>query len=250
MQNVQGNSWLLRLKDAPDEQVRLICIHHAGAAASFFRPWGLTLPPRVSLSAVQLPGREERRNEPFVKSMDVVLEHLTRAMEGLTGRPYAIFGHSLGGTIAYELTLRLEDARLRLPVVLGISATRSLTSPMGAPTYDQPDEAFLERIQAFGGTPGNVVAERELLKWILPRLRADTELHECTRVTRDRGLRVPLAFFYGADDPVCNRTEAEKWREFTTSEFESHGFSGGHFYLRENHRAILDVLLRRSLAAA
>jgi len=246
VQHGQDGSWLLNLRDAQDERLRLICIHHAGAGASFFRPWGLTLPPATSLSALQLPGREERRNEPFETSKDVVLEHALLALQPFTSRPYALFGHSLGGTLAWELTLRLQALKLPLPKVLGISATRAPSSPMGAPTYQQPDEAFLQRIQTFGGTPGSVVAERELLKWILPRLRADTELHECATVTSDQRADTAIAFFYGTSDPVCDGAEAEKWRTFTTGAFEKHGYTGGHFYLRENHRAIVEVLVRLS----
>jgi surfactin synthase thioesterase subunit len=245
MQSSSSNRWLVQLKRAQEERVHLICIHHAGAAASFFRPWGITLPAHASLSVVQLPGREERRDEPFEPSMSVVLDHVMAAVQSLVERPYVIFGHSLGGCIAHELSLRIQMADWPRPKLIGLSATRAPGSPMGAPTYDLPDKEFLERIQGFGGTPNSVVADRELLLWALPRLRADTELNERASLTQGKRLEAPLTCFYGEDDPVCEARELEKWRAHTTAEFEAHGFRGGHFYLRESFRAIIGILLRR-----
>lgn len=245
MQSSSSNRWLIQLKQAPAERVHLLCIHHAGAAASFFRPWGITLPNHASLSVVQLPGREERRDEPFETSLAVVLDQVMIAIRTLVDRPYVIFGHSLGGCIAHELALRIQAEDLPRPKLIGLSATRAPGSPMGAPTYDLPDKEFLDRIQGFGGTPNAVVGDRELLMWALPRLRADTELHERAPLTQGKRLSAPLAFFYGEDDPVCDAREFEKWRAHTTAEFEAHGFRGGHFYLRENFRAIIGLLLQR-----
>jgi surfactin synthase thioesterase subunit len=182
--------------------------------------------------------------------MPVVLDHLLAELDGLTEGPYVIFGHSLGGCIAYELALRIQATQQRRPLVLGISATRAPASPMGAPTYNLPDDAFLAGIQGFGGTPKAVVADRELLMWALPRLRADTELNERAPLTRDGCLGMPIVCFHGTEDPVCDRRECEKWSAHTTGGFEAHGFQGGHFYLRDHQRAIIEVLLRdRSVAS-
>ena len=250
MEAAVSNRWLVRLKDAPDERVRIIAVHHAGAAASFFRPWSIALPPRVSLSAVQLPGREDRRSEPFERDMRVVLDRILGELEEITASPYVIFGHSLGGCIAYELALRIESASWPRPAALGISSVRAPASPMGAPTYDLPDVEFLARIQGFGGTPGTVVADPELLRWVLPRLRADTELNERAPLTRGRTLHVPLAYFFGDEDPACDAVEAAKWRTLTTESFESRGFRGGHFYLRDHHRQVVATLVAPWLGTA
>jgi surfactin synthase thioesterase subunit len=244
MSSHSSNPWLVHLKNAPDERVRLVCIHHAGAAASFFRPWSVAAPPGVSLSAVQLPGREERRSEPFETSMSAVVARMREAIGDVASRPYVLFGHSLGGSLAWELALSIEGAGLPAPEALGISATRAPGSPMGAPTYDLPDEAFLARIQGFGGTPNQIVNDRELLMWALPRLRKDTELHERTPLTTDRSLSAPLAYFYGTEDAVCDAAESEKWRAYTTGRFEVRSFPGSHFYLREHFRVVMDALVR------
>ncbi len=240
-------SWLPSLHEAPDEALRIICFHYVGGAASAFRPWRKIIPDpgRVSLSALQLPGRETRHGEPFVVAMPEVVDGVLSELRGVVGRPYVLFGHSLGGAIAYEVALRLQAERLAPPRLLAVSATR----PPGAPrnvTYTLGDDAFLESIKGYGGTPDQVLLDRELLMWFMPRLRADTRLLEEHQLSSAARVACPLLSLYGRADPVCGAGEATSWRRHAGGTFEAFGFEGAHFYLKTHEAQILRLLTAKA----
>jgi medium-chain acyl-[acyl-carrier-protein] hydrolase len=237
------SNWLVSIKEAEPEELRLICFHHAGGAASFFRGWRTALPDDVSMSALQLPGREERQEEPYDTNMASVLDRLEKALQPLTARPYVLFGHSLGARIAFELAVRLERANLPSPRLLWLSATPSPDCQRVVKTYDLPDEAFIESIKAYSGTPKDVLEDTELLRWFLPRLRADTRLLERYALTQGAPVSTPLVFSYGSEDTVCDAAEAKLWERQTRGWFTARRFNGGHFYLRYHHRAILRAIV-------
>lgn len=82
---------------------RLICFPHAGGSANAFRPWPNLLGPRVEVHVIQYPGRANRFAEPFVDDMSVAADRIARELAAQSNRPYALFGHSMGGAIAYEV---------------------------------------------------------------------------------------------------------------------------------------------------
>jgi surfactin synthase thioesterase subunit len=236
------NRWIVSVATPEDEAVRLICFHHAGGAASFFRGWRGALPPRVSLWALQLPGREERHGESLERSMQVVLECAEAELAPLTSRPYILFGHSLGACMAFELAQRMRASGRPAPTLVAISATPAPRSRRIKQTYNLPDREFISSIRAYSGTPDEVLADPDLLNWFLPRLRADTALLETHVLTKGEPLSAPLAFFYGTEDRLCDAGEADRWRHETTGRYTSKGFRGGHFYLREHYKSVIETM--------
>lgn len=103
-------------------RLRLFCFHHAGGTASFFREWSSLLGNDVEVIAVQLPGRENRRDEKMCTCMDALTGDLEQAMAGQLDKPFAFFGHSLGALVAFELARCLELSRQPGPSHLYVSA--------------------------------------------------------------------------------------------------------------------------------
>src|ERR1700750_1830986 len=91
----------------------LICFPFAGAGASFFRPWAKAMADSVVITAVQLPGRENRFAEEPYTSVEQAIGSLEPELDALANGTddILIFGHSLGAVLAYELALRLSHLR-------------------------------------------------------------------------------------------------------------------------------------------
>ena len=135
-----------RRLDAP--RVRLLCLPYAGGGATIYRAWSAELPADVEVRPVQLPARQDRRHETPLTRVDAIVTRLVAAVESLPPAPTAIFGHSFGGLVAYELGRRLSAAGTP-PLALVIGARHAPHLPRAAPPiHALPEEAFVESTES------------------------------------------------------------------------------------------------------
>jgi surfactin synthase thioesterase subunit len=214
-------------------QVRLVCWPWCGAGASVFRKLSKLMPATVEVLAVQLPGREDRFGEPLLRSMHEVVAMNLAALQTLNGLPTAFFGHSMGAVVASEVALAWRDHMGQQPSLLIASGHQAPELPLaGASRWHDADEAaLLCNIGHLGGTPEVVLRDGDLMRTLLPVLRADYQILETYSPSAPEPLRCPLIACAGADDPVVSAKGLQSWARLTTGHFESHRFAGGHFFL-------------------
>ena len=178
------HSWIVCRNPQPNAHVRLFIIPEAGVGASHYFGWQHALEEcgraqDIELCFVQLPGREERREEPTISEFSLLIEELVRNIQLSIqdGKPYGVYGHSLGAFIGYELTRSLERNGFQLPVSLCVSGCRAPYMPEPAQQLAHLNDAeFLTYIHALGGTTQYSREATQLLERNLPLLRADFEL--------------------------------------------------------------------------
>ena len=239
MSRVVG-AWGMQGREQTPARLRLFCFHHAGGGASSFRSWLGKVGADVDVVPIQLPGRENRLKEPPVRRMEALVDGLVPALSPLFDLPFAFFGHSMGSLIAFELARHLRRTDQTLPVFLFVSSRRAPQLPNPNPPIHQlADTAFLEVLQRLNGTPDAVLQHDELMRLILPAMRADYELVETYEYVPEEPLACPIAVFGGMDDPSATREDLLAWRQQTAAGFNLHLYPGGHFYLQEQRAALL-----------
>ncbi len=230
--------------------VRLFCFAHAGGGGAAYRPWRQSMAPDVDVRPVVLPGREARIRELPYRRVEQLLDPLCEALEPYLDRPYALFGHSLGSILAYEVARRFSAGPHGGPALLVVSGRRAPRLPSSRRTFaTMPDPEFLSALGVLGGTPPEVLGERRLLEMLLPALRADFELNESYRTLPGPRLTCPVAAYMGSDDPEVDRTELLAWGGETTGEFSMRVFRGGHFYVKDEAGDVLGAV-RQDLTRA
>src|SRR6187397_2335302 len=128
--------------------LRLFCLPHAGAGASVFARWSRALPPAIKVRALQLPGRESRLREPPASGMSPLVGELADTIAPVLDRPFAIFGHSMGALIGFELARELRRRGRPGPRHLLMSGLRAPDRPSRLPPLAAlPDAAFLDGVQ-------------------------------------------------------------------------------------------------------
>src|SRR5262249_46498083 len=147
----------------PAARLRLLCFPHAGGAASAYHGWGAGLPEEIDVRAVQPPGHESRLREPPATSPEALVDDIPRAPGPVLESPFALFGHSLGALVAFELTRALRRQGRPLPERLLVSGRRGPQVAETGPAIDAlPDADFLDALaQRYGGIPDAVRRERE-----------------------------------------------------------------------------------------
>ncbi|MBW4720367.1 alpha/beta fold hydrolase [Saccharothrix sp. SC076] len=219
---------------------------HAGGGAGFFRAWPGSLAPEVGVCAVVLPGRETRLRETPLTTVADIVTPLADAVRAHADRPYALFGHSMGAVVAYEVARRLTTAP-RPPLRLFVSGRRAPHLPARrAPLHPLAHDEFLDAVAAMGGTPREVLDQQDLMRLFLPGLRADFAVNETYHPLPGPVLDCPVSALTGDADPEVSVPEMRRWAEVTTGPFRLRVFPGGHFY-HAGPPAALTAALRTDL---
>lgn len=240
--------WFVRYSRRPDAPVQLFCLPYAGAGASAYRTWPAAFGPQVEVIAVQLPGRENRIREPHA----LVPAEIGEAISAAADRPFAIFGHSLGGRLGFEVVRAMRRAGRPLPRRFYPSGSRAPDEQADGPLDGLsrlPDGELLDLLAAAGGFPAAVLQVPELLELVLPVLRADLRWVDDYRYVPEPPLDVPIRAFAGERDEGAPPDHVAGWRRQTTSDGTLTTFRGGHFFLQE-HVTELIGLIEADLTAA
>jgi len=195
--------WVYRPLPREHASVRLFCFPYAGAGPALFRSWAGRLPPSVELFGVRAPGRERRIREPPHTEWAGLIAAMCTALTPYFDRSVAFFGHSLGASIAYELTRELRRRGKKRPTRLFLSARRSPDSPRLAPTHALPRPEFFARLAAMNGTPAEILNDAHVMTLLEPTLRADVQLAETCPASDGEPVDVPIVAFAGASDEIA-----------------------------------------------
>ncbi|MFE9068522.1 amino acid adenylation domain-containing protein [Streptomyces violaceusniger] len=231
----------------------LVCLPFAGSGAGFYRPWARLRVPGVRVVAPQLPGREELFNEDPYTDVRHAVRHAAaetiRLTQDDTG-PVALFGHSLGAVLAYEIARELRargfDRLLHL-FVSGAAGPWDQQPPSSA----LDDDALAAHVEEITGYRHRAFDNPELREVLLPLLRADTVMYERYRPpSGEPSLPIPVTALRGADDTLISRERLGQWSATTTAEFATVEIPGGHMYLTERPVPLLEAIAVRMAAGA
>ncbi|XP_063777521.1 S-acyl fatty acid synthase thioesterase, medium chain [Pseudophryne corroboree] len=233
----------------PNAITRLVCFPWAGGGSIFYAQWGRLFDDSIEVYALRLAGRESRSSETFAQSMDQIVDEITRVLlPQLQGKPFAFFGHSFGSFTSFATAVRLKEKYGLEPAhlfVSGASAPHSKSRSFHQKRSELSDEDFMKWMSSAGGTPAEILQNKDALQLFLPPLKAD--------------LRVVESFVYQKPDPPvlsCGITcfdgtedvphDLAGWKDVTSGDFSIHMLPGGHFYLKDpkNEKSLVTYVCR------
>jgi pyochelin biosynthesis protein PchC len=219
--------------------LRLACFPPAGSAASFYKTWAAHLPPDVAFAAVQYPGRENRLAERPLEEMGVLADGAAAALRPFRDTSLALFGHSMGAAVAYEVALRL--GRL---AVLFVSGCAPPHVHEGRTKRVWDDESILEDLKRLGGHNPSALENPVLLSLLMPALRADYALVEKYLPGKGTGLSCAVVGFHGAQDEEVTLDQMQEWSVVTTGPFRLRVFDGDHFFPLQSRQEVIAEIVR------
>ena len=239
------NPWLACPRPSHQASLRLFCFPYSGAGASIFYTWPDTLPATIEVCPIQLPGRETRLAESPFTRLSPLVQTVAQALLPHLDKPFALFGHSLGALVGFELARYLRRHHRLSPIHLFVSGHNAPQFVnRDPPIHALPDSEFLEKLRCLNGMSKEIQAHAELIQLLLPILRADFAVCESYVYEVDDPLDCPISAFGGLRDEYVSRKSLEAWREQTSASFSLRMFPGDHFYLNTDRALLLRTLAR------
>lgn len=231
--------WFRSRRPPNRPRLRLLCLPYAGGGATIYHAWRDELPADVDVRAVQLPGRQDRLNEPALTSVDAIIRELIPALMELPPAPLLIYGHSFGALIAFELARSL----LRTPMVprwLIVGARQAPHLPSRLPAIHQlNDVAFKEELHRRYGTPLALLRDSELMALAISSLRADITAVATYQHKPGEPLDIPITVLHGRQDISVSAQEAVAWQELSARTSTAHEVDADHLFVDTHRRWVL-----------
>jgi medium-chain acyl-[acyl-carrier-protein] hydrolase len=200
----------------------------------------------VEVCPIQLPGREDRIREASFKHLSPLIQVLTGTIRPYLNIPFALFGHSMGGLIGFELARHLRTQCDPEPTHLFISGRQAPQIRDRHPRlHTLPESEFLQEIRCLNGTPQSVLSNVELMQLLLPILRADFSICGTYTYIDEPPLNCPITVFGGTDDPEAPAEVLAGWSTQTLATFSLQMLPGDHFFLHDSQSLLLEMLSRQ-----
>ncbi|MBN1520343.1 MAG: thioesterase [Spirochaetales bacterium] len=229
--------------------MKLFCIPFAGGGASAYAPWKRRLAPLASVVPIQLPGREELWDRPYLDTVAEAALLVADKIHNKADGPYCVFGHSMGGLIAFEALRELSRRGCALPLLLIVSASpapRLFKARLTVSCLES--EGFGRLRELLGPTYDTMAGDKDLFAYVMRTMRADVLM--CERYVHESGpaLPLPVEAFWASSDPLCVRDEIDAWDAHAGQGLRVHEFEGDHFYFKANPD--FEIRLRSALEGA
>jgi medium-chain acyl-[acyl-carrier-protein] hydrolase len=240
-----ASPWIVRFKPRPAAALRMFCFSYAGGSAHAFGQWAQSIPSQVEVVGIQLPGRGARMFEPAFTSLPTLVHDVSVAMLPYLNKPFVLFGHSMGTLISFELARYLRARGIPKPLHLFVSGSGSprhrdrtrLRSTMS-------DDELIEELISLNGNATEVLTDTELMRIMLPTIRADFKVCETYVYRPSTPLEFPVTAFGGVEDVEVPEERLQLWEEETSARFSLHMFPGSHFYLHTARVLLLEALTK------
>jgi medium-chain acyl-[acyl-carrier-protein] hydrolase len=226
-----------------DARLRLVCLPYAGGSTAAFARWPALLPEEIELVAVELPGHGRLLRRPLCTDMRTMADSLVRMLCAFRDKPYVLYGHSLGGLLAFVTCWTLERREQVAPAHLIISACRPPHVPSGLQTIcSLPEEAFAEHLAQRRSIPESLLHNASYMRVLSPIIRADFELIARYDHPPEARSQCSATICIGVEDNIAPVCDVERWSELFSGETRLHYFEGHHFFIDQRVDDVLATI--------
>lgn len=227
--------------------ITLFCLPFAGGNKYSYREFSEKAPAFLNVITLDYPGRGSRMKDPFPKDIDELTNDLYDQVQFLANRgEYAIFGHSLGGLMAYKLARKLVSAGQRPPLHLFITGTTgpSATSRSEKKRHLLNKTEFLAEIRDLDGMPDEILNNEELLYFFEPILRSDFKISEDYLHVPEEPLNIPMTVITGTEEDM-EAADIKLWQNETAQIVDFKRMPGKHFFIFQHTYHVIEIISKK-----
>ncbi|MCK4258245.1 MAG: thioesterase [Halanaerobiales bacterium] len=225
--------------------MKLFCLPYAGGSAVVYYNWKKYIDSKIEICPVELAGRGKRiRSSYYSDFNEMVKDVYDNLKRHLNEMPYAIFGHSMGSWLAFELAHRIMEEGYENPCHLFFSARRA---PQIYKDELNFQELSCEEIQhvlfELGGTPRELLENKDMLNQFLPILKSDFKVMSTYKyVEKKEKFPYSISILSGTEDKDISTSDLLAWKKHSQIGCKINKISGGHFFINDNIKDVTNYI--------
>lgn len=236
----ESKDWFVSLTSSPNAKLKLYCFHDAGGSTNLFSDWETHINPDIEIICVQLPGRGDvLKKEPYTDFNQFMQDFIPEIKQNIGNKPFAMYGHSMGGLLAFETARELQNKH-------GLTAITLIVS--GAPSLKGYVNNFVNNIIESGSShtdlikyipnAGSIDVNNELYQKVLHTLMADFKLLYSYRYQVQHLLKFDVLAFGARNDDRVELSGIKKWKDETTGNCTVIECEGDHFFVYHDKKFV------------
>lgn len=229
------------VKNLSEPRLRLIMFGFAGGTVTALHSLAEALPTWIEVWGAEYPGRGMRWREKLNSSVDDLLSDLRAGLYLLDDMPLAFLGYSMGAHVAYRLALATSPKHLC--AFIAMSARPPIHQVDQWESEQLSDAHLINKLEALGGIPAEILNNSAILEEFLPVMRADLSVCADFNHFDVEPLPCPMLMLEGRDDRLLLNANAHRWLDVAggNPQFSGHRmYSGGHFFHRGQEHQVAD----------
>ncbi|MEK9497633.1 alpha/beta fold hydrolase [Photorhabdus sp. P32] len=233
--------WFYTTEETQVKSPVLYCFAHAGGNAEDYLRWQSKLSDVIQMRAICIPGTGRRYKEEYIKNIDLLVTQIASAIDDNSPEQYYLFGHSMGGIIAFEVANRVSSHASGL-IVSACAAPKDVPSKRVVEMSLLKDEEFIKKALFFGGLPDSLLDFPETSELIALRLKRDFQLISKYCYQERAPIKTPILSIVGSEDPHISSQLMREWESFTEKYIGHHTVTGNHFYFDKYPDLIVNII--------
>ena len=216
--------------------MNLICCPHAGGGKIFYSKWMRSFNKEIEFHVMSYPKRDELVRMRMPSSIQKLAELIFLRNRELFEDDYAIWGHSMGSIVGYELAQICIERLGNVPMIFFASGAKAPCdySDMCI-QYNMPEDSLREVLKEYGGVPKEALYSKELTDYLFPIIREDFRLINQYQESEIRRLKAPIILMNGNEDLI----ETENWSLYAEDGVEEWEYNGGHFFITDERKNLV-----------
>jgi surfactin synthase thioesterase subunit len=227
--------------------LNIFCLPYAGGNKYSYREFEEIAPSFLNLITLDYPGRVPRMKEPLLSDIEeLVNDSYKQIFKKVDQKDYAVYGHSMGGMVAYLLTRKLIENNHRAPLHLFITGTEgpSAASRLEKGRHLLPKDEFLQEMKDLDGIPEEILQSEELLSFFEPMLRSDFMACERYVYGNYEPIDIPMTVITGTEENM-EQDEIQLWQKETKSIVDFRQMPGKHFFIFKYPDKVVEIISKK-----
>ncbi|MGL4106794.1 thioesterase II family protein [Clostridium sp. LP20] len=234
-------------------KIKLFAVPYAGGSALAYEKWRKNLNKDIKLISIELPGRGYRSKEKLCETMKDLIADVILTISGNldTEDEYALYGHSMGALIIYEVYFNLKKLGYKLPKHMFFSGNnppnRQISQNIDYKNLSLKE--FKEEVFQYESTPKEIFEKKELRDYFIPILRSDYMVIENFSYKEENTkLECDITVINGKDDNHIKLDQLGGWLDLTKGICQTYFMEGKHFFLFDNEEEINEIINKTLIA--